>query len=350
MPATTSLRPPHATDAARPRRKRLMTVEPSGAAAPDAQGRAAASDRPTFFGIGAQKAGTTWLYQVLSAYPDCSPLPVKEMHFFDAKYIRGPNPYKSVTADFERLVLISSRLSQLVSDRIDHLKDERRLYQDGFLDGINLAARIDKLTKLAARLSVHDTPSYVAYMENWRARAPETLTGEITPAYSLLPAAAFQEILSLYPQARFIFIMRDPIERFWSQTRFFLTMRNRKTNPNDMVGRLLNRDDFTARSDYKRTIENLEAVVPAEQIHYAFFEDLTATETIQGELRRLERFLGLSTLPARAALDFVNKPANVSPKNEMNAENRRLLREALDPVYAFVAQKFGQVPASWAIG
>ena len=47
---------------------------------------AAASTGPTFLGIGAQKAGTTWLYKMLSLHPDIGLHPHKEAHFWDKRW------------------------------------------------------------------------------------------------------------------------------------------------------------------------------------------------------------------------------------------------------------------------
>ena len=41
---------------------------------------------PTFICIGAQKAGTTWLYENLSRHPDVVMPPMKEIHYFDCAY------------------------------------------------------------------------------------------------------------------------------------------------------------------------------------------------------------------------------------------------------------------------
>ncbi len=40
---------------------------------------------PDFLGIGAQKSGTTWLYQNLAAHPQVWMPPVKELHYLDHK-------------------------------------------------------------------------------------------------------------------------------------------------------------------------------------------------------------------------------------------------------------------------
>jgi hypothetical protein len=50
---------------------------------------------PNFIVIGAQRAGTTSLFNVLSAHPDITPSVVKEVHFFDLNYDKGLDWYRS---------------------------------------------------------------------------------------------------------------------------------------------------------------------------------------------------------------------------------------------------------------
>ena len=47
-----------------------------------------------FLGIGAQKAGTTWLYEQLRLHPDISFPAGKEVHFWDLQYERGIEWYR----------------------------------------------------------------------------------------------------------------------------------------------------------------------------------------------------------------------------------------------------------------
>ena len=46
---------------------------------------------PDFLGIGAQKAGTTWLSHNLQLHPEVWMPPVKELHYFDEKIRRRTN-------------------------------------------------------------------------------------------------------------------------------------------------------------------------------------------------------------------------------------------------------------------
>jgi hypothetical protein len=52
-----------------------------------------AHDFPEFLGIGAQKAGTTWLFENLRHHPDLFLPPVKEVHYFDVDYRRPLRTY-----------------------------------------------------------------------------------------------------------------------------------------------------------------------------------------------------------------------------------------------------------------
>ena len=48
---------------------------------------------PTFIGIGAQRAGTTWAYNCLAQHPEVYMSEKKELHFFYANYSRGLDWY-----------------------------------------------------------------------------------------------------------------------------------------------------------------------------------------------------------------------------------------------------------------
>jgi hypothetical protein len=50
---------------------------------------------PDFLGIGAQKAGSTWLYRNLSKHPEVQMSSRKEIHYFDSHFFRGLGWYGS---------------------------------------------------------------------------------------------------------------------------------------------------------------------------------------------------------------------------------------------------------------
>lgn len=50
---------------------------------------------PTFIGIGAQRAGTTWAYNCLAQHPEVFMTAKKELHYFYAHYARGQAWYEA---------------------------------------------------------------------------------------------------------------------------------------------------------------------------------------------------------------------------------------------------------------
>jgi hypothetical protein len=56
----------------------------------------AGDGRPDFLCVGAQKGGTSWLYQQLESHPDFWMPPVKELHYFDklSRIKQAPPPHR----------------------------------------------------------------------------------------------------------------------------------------------------------------------------------------------------------------------------------------------------------------
>ena len=110
---------------------------------------------PSFIIIGAQRCGTTSLYDYLSNHPQIIPSPVKELFYFDDYYTRPINWYKSF---------------------FPTEKQKEKLERD-------LVARV--------------------------------ITGEASPSYFFHPYAA-RRIKETLPQVKLILVLRDPIERAYS--------------------------------------------------------------------------------------------------------------------------------------
>lgn len=67
--------------------------------------RSAPRDRPAFVIAGAQKAGTTYLYQELCAHPHVLPALTKEIHYFDGNYGKGLDWYLGFFPPASKLAL-----------------------------------------------------------------------------------------------------------------------------------------------------------------------------------------------------------------------------------------------------
>ncbi len=274
-----------------------------------------------FVGIGGQKCGTTWLADYLFSHPQVWPNPIKEMHVFDALFAPG-----------QSRPMARQRISMAV-DRLE-AKDPR---SDGEAD--ELSASRDLLT-MYIRTPERVIKRYRRYFQR-RVGPSHRAFGEITPAYATLESPAFEAIQAAFPSARFIFVMRDPVDRFWSAARKAL----RAAPDVDVVthlDRLLQHDRLMARSDYQGTLGTLDANVPPERALVLFYEDLFGG-TGADELRRITEFLGLDSLEGDLEIT-----ANEGIETEMPAERVEVVAHTFADTYRYVSDRFSPLPARWA--
>jgi hypothetical protein len=137
---------------------------------------------PTFFLAGAPKAGTTSLYRYLGTHPDIYVSPVKEPGFF---------------ASAELLAWESPAMKTAVRRNAAAL--------EAYVAG-------DMREELDPGLAL-DWHTYTALFRNVR---HERAIGEGSVVYSWAPSAP-AAIHARLPMAKFIFVLRDPAERFFSQ-------------------------------------------------------------------------------------------------------------------------------------
>lgn len=232
---------------------------------------------PHFLGIGAQKAGTTWLYQSLSRHPEIWMPKEKELHYFDEK--RGST----------RSVLELMRGSSGEAERWRRQLRRRR------------QAYIHDLPRVDYRQLLWDTRYYFGRPgDDWYAKLFEPgqgkICGEITPDYSVLKDPEVEAISQIMPGLRSILIVRNPIERAWSHAHMELVRVGRR--PVGEIGRDEFRAHFTSRrsrrfSDYLKTRRVWSRHFPAGQLFVGFLEDIAFHP--RRMLKRVLGFLGAST-------------------------------------------------------
>lgn len=273
----------------------------------------------TFFvGVGAQKAGTTWLYGYLRSHPDVAVSPIKELHYFDQIY----RP--------ELCGHWYEKFKQLARDKWQELEEV-----NGLDDVSTLVALIDRLRMNS------DPRAYLEYFDRAASRGALAV-GEITPSYSLLPTKAFAKIRTMLIEAgcvvRVIFLMRDPCERFWSQLRFY-NGKGSKEQLDIQFTKALSDPQFIERSRYDLVISRLEDVFEPDEISFHFYETMFQ----QSEINKICQFLRIGNFPGK--FDSI---WNASPTQSITAQQRKVLRNHLDAVYAAVTARFGNaVPATW---
>ena len=218
---------------------------------------------PDFICIGAQKAGTGWLYEQLRQHPDFWMPPVKELHYFD-RLISWD------TAEQAR----SLPLARKEADRIKIARDRAADERDG--DFLNRFEQLSKEKSL-------DLNKYANLFQS----KGELLAGDITPGYSTLDDAAIKLIVARFPATKVIFIARDPVERAWSQISMYVRRGLIEPFESDDVDRItehLNRPEIRARSYPSEIVRRWRDHVTRELFQVFFFDDLKRDAA---ELRRV---------------------------------------------------------------
>ena len=173
----------------------------------------------------------------------------------------------------------------------------------------------------------------------------ERIVGEITPAYSLLPAHRLAHMAQLRADVRFVYLMRDPVDRLWSHVRMIAERRSESDEAAAELARLIldrvlagGEDHIAIRGDYRAALEKLAEAVAPERAFVCTCEDLFEGDALE----RLCAFLGIDYIPGdRRARVHQSISADMRPDQKARAV------EFLRPQYEFVADRIGRLPPAW---
>lgn len=284
--------------------------------------------KPTlFFCLGATKAGTTWLYSQLNAHPDCYLRSIKELHYFSM--VRPKQFVRAADKAREEAEQIKARTKAKPNSE----NTLRRLRDiDEWCDVLH------------AGMGAHD--KYLAYLQD--GIGSRHLIGDLTPAYGLLDDTTLTMMAQLTPDVRFIYLMRDPVARLWSNVRMNASRVDREQAAGASVALMqevlagVERKDIAGmlkRGDYCKNLDTIERAIPAAQRLVMFYEDMVAP----GGFQPICDFLGISAM-VPATEQRVHEGVYVPLPPELRAEAREFLKDQ----YTGVEQRMGAVPLAWA--
>jgi hypothetical protein len=268
---------------------------------------------PDFCCIGAQKAGTGWLYEQLRSHPDFWMPPVKELHYFD-RALRSPRKREDRVAvarkntDDPRDILFLDEMEKLFADPEIQLGGYARLF------------------------------------------APKRtlVSGDITPGYSALPVEIIERITAYFPNLKVIFLARDPVERAWSHLSMWIRHgRIEAFDPGDVeeVTRQLQRPEVLVRSYPSQIVARWRQFVPAPQFRVYFFDDL---KRAPAQLRSsIISFLGGDAKKASGTLPVDHNTKAKLEKLKLTDEVRRHLAQFFEPELRACAAELGGAAREW---
>ena len=226
---------------------------------------------PNFVCIGAQRSGSTWLTYNLRKHPQIWMTPVKELHFFSTS-LRTPiilHMFENQTTSAKRVQYALVRLRQ----------PRYALWALRYL----LMPRFDRCYPWLF------TPG------------PDQMSGETTPDYAYLNITTIQRIRSLLPDLKIIYLLRNPVSRFWSEVGRFLSKsptHDAASMSDAAIDSLIKQqfDMFYKNSNYLDNLQRWESLYQQEQFFIGFFDQIL--DEPEALLTAIYRFLGVDSSAA----------------------------------------------------
>ena len=277
-------------------------------------------DGKTFLvGVGANKCATSWVYTYLQTLSGVTASPLKEVHFFNARFHEN-----AAAMDLFAVKRLVFHIRQ-GGDVVGKLRDQA-----------SFQASLERVKM------IYDDNAYFDHFARIVTLETKTLC-DITPAYSGIGQSGFEYMKEFFATQdvalKVLYIMRDPVERLWSHIRYRV-----QSDPDKDVLKawpeMIEDPELMGWTDYRGTVEALDAVLPEQDLLYLFYEDLFS----EAALIRLCSFIDAVHVPPDAG-QAVNE---TELKVELPGDVREQLRAMLAPQYVYCRQRFGgQVPALW---
>ena len=265
--------------------------------------------RPDFFCIGSEKAGTTWLWHSMLQHPEIGVPQTKELRYFNG----------------------------LPSLDLAHFRALKTFLEDTR----NAPKRPQFLERVATemRLLYGGEDAYLRIFGQLTGR----VVGELTPQYCLLSRDRIKAMKALSPDARIIYMLRDPTDRIIAGAKM-VCLREGDTM-SDAAILLHAKNPIQERlSNTAWHLEKFESVFGKERIHLALFDDIKTRPNAL--LAEICAFLGVP--PHDIPRETLSKPVNKGSDFRPSPEVQKTLYRRLRRVYLELEPRFPQQVATWS--
>ncbi|HEY3799679.1 MAG TPA: sulfotransferase [Caulobacteraceae bacterium] len=234
-------------------------------------------NKPTFLCIGAQKAGTSWLYQVLREHKEIWLGPFKEYQYFNSLFVKQHTAWTRwhIKVSAERAV-------------------RQYITQPNKIDFTYLSY----LTQIANE--------QLMFTEDWYShifsRGGLAVKGDVTPEYCTIPQEGIDYVLRLLGAVPIIYLIRDPLDRALSQLKMNVSRKGIVQPSTESEWEpIVNDWDINNRGDYKTNVTNWLARYPNDRLLFIPYRDI-ASDPIK-VLRQVESHVGVSENAAYSKAD-----------------------------------------------
>lgn len=198
---------------------------------------------PDFLCIGSQKSGTTWLYDQLERHPQIWLPPIKELHYFDR-----PTDKRLLNNIF------STKLKgKFVRSSLKTLFEKGHV---SWLIWFIFQRRCD------------------SYYKGLFRPIKGQICGEVTPAYAMLNPDTIAHIAKFSPDLKLIYLLRNPIDRIWSQMNMFRRRSDTRGDISDEEVMAIKKDKLFGHTRYIAHIERWTEHFDGSKLFIGFFDQI----------------------------------------------------------------------------
>ena len=155
----------------------------------------------------------------------------------------------------------------------------------------------------------------------------EGVVGDITPAYYFLKPETIKEIKKTYPDVKIIVILREPIDRLWSNVKHVIRRRGSDASSEQVTQILSELSTYSLSYPYNGLKNWLDAF-DSDQFFIGFYDELKDDTILL--YKRICMFLGLSD-----QLDSVFRPVDMVKKRTIKGELRSYKLDTPEALISF---------------
>ncbi|RUR42392.1 sulfotransferase family protein [Vreelandella populi] len=263
---------------------------------------------PNFLCIGSQKAGTSWLYQMLKQHPDIWLPPIKEVHYYDYHYGEDTGTKKWGPSH------IKKAMKRIESGTYSRPEDATYVKNLGF----------QKIL----------TPEWYESIFNHVDSYNATVRGEVTPEYCSISPVGIEKIKEDLNTPKIIWLIRDPIERAVSQIKM-VSNRSDLTSKYDDWSDVLANVRYLNRANYKKYMPIWDKFFGSNILYLPY--GLISKNPVS-MINEIERFLEVSMFKYDGLDKIVHKTKSLNIPSDVLIR----LEDEMSEQYAFLSERFSE--------
>lgn len=276
-------------------------------------------------GVGAMKAGTTWIFDALHRHPDIHFSREKEIHYLYARHVNA----------------------SLLSDKNRMRRARGYLHFDPEQSAMPVLQRRVEWVANWLKGPVDDAWFNSLFLHRGAAK----WVADFSNMGALVPEEGWAALHARTEKLRVIYTLREPLDRLWSHVRFHLKMQNASEKLaewtlDELEDHVRTGADYLLHNDYAAAIGRMQSALPSECLHIDFF-DRIPTEP-RAFIAEIERFL--EVVPFDLPEDIITRVVNPSPPRPMpEGFAERFAKDVTAQIAALRALDI-PVPDTWGQG